>query len=1389
MRLFATSCKTRKIHAANFRRILRTEMLELRQLMASDMDLVFESIPKPPADLVEAERIRYMGKDNSPTLSYIRPLRETFQLHSRPTATKTIYLDYDGFTAVGTPWNRTTPIVSPAWDPAGDGEGFSDGELASVQDAWQRIAADFAPFDVNVTTEDPGEANLVNTGGNDERWGIRVVMTLDDAPARGAGGVAFINSFNWGYESPGASDTPCYVFNSWSLAVSAAASHEIGHSLGLSHDGTTAAHPTQPNQAYYNGHGSGENGWIPIMGSGYYQNVSTWDNGTYFGTNNADSSANFGSGADDLVVITTQNGFDYVPDPEANSIVTAAPLDGVVDFAAKVVNMFHFGVISQSNDQDFFSFQTGSGNVYLNFDPYVTESFVIEVDGSYTRYIQDSYLDGSNWSNNQGANLDILATLYDSSGNVVATSDPAGLRATFDMFLPAGTYYVSLDGVGFGNPTQNPPDGYTQYSSIGQYVVRGSVPVGLGLTLPPIPVLYTEDQAPVQVVASASVFDGIDNDYSTSVLSVSMAPTAGATDRLTFDPSLAGLTLVQGNVQENGNVIASMVSAGSSLDFRLTGNATANSIEKIITGVMFAALGDGPDTSSRSVRFELKKAGIVGTAEVPVVVTGTNDAPTLNPAGLTNIAEDTKDPEGELIADIFAGSFSDPDHGASLAGIAIFANNTPTSQGTWQYVTGNSIAWQNIPNVSATNRLALSASSQLRFLPALNFNGTITPLMVQAIDDSYTGQFTSSGRTVFLPANLTGPLSPVSLLAAGVSITVTPVNDAPTPAISELALSVLQNQLLNSQIPAGTFSDVDDTVFSYSATQLDGSPLPSWLSLSPTGRFVGTPGVFDVRDLQLILTATDSGGLSARLPATIEVINVNDPPTQLRFVGGTVFENQFGVRVGIVNAFDPDGDSLNWSTLDPRFSVRDGELFLNSPLDFEKVSEQSIPLTIKVTDTGSPALSATIDVTIQVKNINEFYPTLQSKAISLPDATAAGFVLEALQSTDADAGQQIKLRLHSGDLSSFSLDPATNELKLNKDLNYKTKTQHKVLVEAYDDGAPSFSTISQFVVNVQPTNKFPPQAQVGQLLNFAENSVADTRIGRVNASDADNNPLKFSLVGVVGGEIDWVRIDQLTGELFTTNKSRFDFESNKSYAIRVSIDEDIAGGGQVIATLPIVLTDVNDAPTGSAALSIDSLRFGAVASPFQIIDQDISATGYTVTTTDSRFEIRNGLLALKSNQLLDSSQVGATLSVPVRAEDKADSASSADFFVSLLVVQSKPWQNRLNPLDVNRDGRVTASDASEVINYLNDSTRSRVLARTRPFDQIAGPDIDVTGDNFISATDALRIINLLNDRASGAAEGESSANVSTGPGRSAQQDVVWLAAYSQLEEEITRRKR
>ncbi len=67
------------------------------------------------------------------------------------------------------------------------------------------------------------------------------------------------------------------------------------------------------------------------------------------------------------------------------------------------------------------------------------------------------------------------------------------------------------------------------------------------------------------------------------------------------------------------------------------------------------------------------------------------------------------------------------------------------------------------------------------------------------------------------------------------------------------------------QVPLLTFSDPDSNdVLTYSASLEDGSPLPEWLNFDGvTATFSGTPGSVDSGQLNIVITASDQGGLVA----------------------------------------------------------------------------------------------------------------------------------------------------------------------------------------------------------------------------------------------------------------------------------------------------------------------------------------------------------------------------------------------------------------------------------------------------------------------------------------------------------------------------------------------
>lgn len=365
---------------------------------------------------------------------------DAFTLHSKPGASRLIYLDFNGHVASNTAWYAGS-LNAQAYDIDSNPGVFSTLELNNIKEIWQRVAEDFASFDVDVTTQEPAEDLLQRTSSADSQYGTRAVIThsMPELCSQSCGGVAYVNSYSYYSSAIPDAYKPAWVFsdklgNGYPKYVAEAASHEIGHNLNLNHDGNSAT-------SYYAGHGSGATGWASIMGVGYYKPVTQWNKGEYVGSNNFQ---------DDIAVIQSA-GASLRADDYANNITEASLLGG----AASAISQA--GIIERNTDVDIFAFTAGSGLAQITVTP-------------------DSV----------SPNLDVLLKVLDAQGNTVAQANPAdNLSASLSVSLLSGQYFLQIEGVGAGDLTT----GYSNYGSLGQYQITGSFAIANKTSVSPVAVI------------------------------------------------------------------------------------------------------------------------------------------------------------------------------------------------------------------------------------------------------------------------------------------------------------------------------------------------------------------------------------------------------------------------------------------------------------------------------------------------------------------------------------------------------------------------------------------------------------------------------------------------------------------------------------------------------------------------------------------------------------------------------------------------------------------------------------------------------------------------------------------------------------------------------------
>lgn len=456
--------------------------------------------------------------------------------NSKPDAPYVIYLDFNGGIVSGTLWNSNynsgADYDTYVWTKDTDETTFSDDEQAVIREIWQRIAEDYAPFNINIST-DPAYDPDVTGGSNSIGW---ILFTRDEdrngasMPAKGAGGVAWINVF--GNSTYASTYSPAFVYAdnlgpNVGHFMAEAGSHEMGHNMGLSHDGSSTVE-------YYSGHGTGETEWAPIMGSPYYKNVTTWSKGEYLNANNTQ---------DDLSIIAGKIG--TCPDASGDTPATATPLSLSGDsIQPATTNDFtgddpNEGLIESPTDKDFFSFDTSGGTLSIAVNPFVSPVTQLA----------------------RGNNLDLKLTLYDSAGGIVATDDPAAsVAASLNLSIAAGSYALSIEGTGAGTPLADPATGYTSYGSLGRYFISGTIPQNLTVASPGIGAVWQPGKTYPIVWGGTGTGESVDLDlylngvlYSNIISGINGADSSfswtvpyvqplssGYTIRLTVDGNSAG---------------------------------------------------------------------------------------------------------------------------------------------------------------------------------------------------------------------------------------------------------------------------------------------------------------------------------------------------------------------------------------------------------------------------------------------------------------------------------------------------------------------------------------------------------------------------------------------------------------------------------------------------------------------------------------------------------------------------------------------------------------------------------------------------------------------------------------------------------------------------------
>lgn len=336
-------------------------------------------------------------------------------LHSLPSAANTLYLDFDSHFELQ--WSDRVNVGVTPFDLDGRVWELSSSEVDAITEVWRIVAEDFAPFNIDVTTELPGNTPaggkfLRAAIGGEVAWVNGKIVASDN---RGNAGDWARRRDGSGNTMGGISLTPSYDRSepSWvfpaevgfnRIKIGNTISHEAGHGFGLAHQ---VASGTQ-----YNPGGSD---WTPIMGDNTQTDRHFWFVGQ--GENGSQDDL------DSLYSVLGRRPDDHLTGSQASPM------------SRNGTTLSVRGVIGQRSDQDWFWFDTGGDTVNLT----------VVTGSSEVSYAADPARHGSKLNVSNG-NLDAIVTLSSESGQVFTRYDPPNaLGASISVNVPAGRYYVRVE--------------------------------------------------------------------------------------------------------------------------------------------------------------------------------------------------------------------------------------------------------------------------------------------------------------------------------------------------------------------------------------------------------------------------------------------------------------------------------------------------------------------------------------------------------------------------------------------------------------------------------------------------------------------------------------------------------------------------------------------------------------------------------------------------------------------------------------------------------------------------------------------------------------------------------------------------------------------------------
>lgn len=480
------------------------------------------------------------------------------------------------------------------------------------------------------------------------------------------------------------------------------------------------------------------------------------------------------------------------------------------------------------------------------------------------------------------------------------------------------------------------------------------------------------------------------------------------------------------------------------------------------------------------------------------------------------------------------------------------------------------------------------------------------------------------------------------------------------------------------------------------------------------------------------ISVTDQGGLTYTKAFAINVENVPEAPTDIRFSADWVYENsEGGTRVAYLTAVDEDSTEFEYSLIadvDNKFQIVGNELQVRpgAVLNFESAQKKHSVIVQAKDESGNVFNKI---VWIYVLDANDAPFAMSLSPTNLAEGQG-GRKVGLLSTSDYDAGvgdnNHVYTILADAD-SKFEIRGKELWLKEGAVLDYETKKQHSVTIRTTDRGNASFDkTFNIVVTNVNET----PNGLILSNDTVPETLTGLQQIGILQGSDPDGTTDVSRLKYTIFNDPDQkFYIATGTNILRLREGATLNWDEAQSHRVMVRITD--LGGLSFDREFTIHVTrPQQNAPTdvvltGSTTLRED-LAAGSTIGTLAGSDPDAGSTfTYAITNDESgKFEIplNSNVLKLKDGVSLNY-ETGSTHYVTIRVTDQTNLSYLKTFTFTVTDVNERPYDIELSgthQVDENNTAEVVIGDLQAFDPDLNDTAFVYSIVGSQPQFRISG---------------------------------------------------------------------